>query len=125
MRRLYPALRRTTNEQTNNKQLPDYRASPDFFVAPIGLFEIWRSANISLSLFTPVMFQSWHAPVMASVATAKQQTTNNEQTTNKQLPDYSAYPDFFVGPIGLFEIWRSAINNKAVFRAAPGFARVC
>ena len=27
----------------------------------------------------------------------------------EQLPDYSAYPDFFVGPIGLFEIWRSAI----------------
>ena len=23
-------------------------------------------------------------------------------------PDYSASPDFFVGPIGLFEIWRSA-----------------
>ena len=28
-----------------NKQPPDYRASPDFFVGPIGLFEIWRSAK--------------------------------------------------------------------------------
>ena len=27
----------------------------------------------------------------------------------EQLPDYSASPDFFVGPIGLFEIWRSAM----------------
>ena len=34
------------------------------------------------------------------------QTTNR---TNNQPPDYSASQDFFVGPIGLFEIWRSAI----------------
>ena len=27
-------------------------------------------------------------------------------------PDYSASPDFFVGPIGLFEIWRQA---KSIF----------
>ena len=43
-------------------------------------------------------------PAGPSVAT--EQTTNNKQ----QLLDYSAYPDFFVGPIGLFEIWRSAIK---------------
>ena len=40
-----------------NKQLPDYRASPDF-VGPIGLFEIWRSAIIimitSVGLFPPL-----------------------------------------------------------------------
>ena len=41
-----------TNNQPNkqpNKQLPDYSASPDFFVRPIGLFEIWRSAKTSES----------------------------------------------------------------------------
>ena len=38
---------------------------------------------------------------------------------NRQLPDYSASPDFFVGPIGLFEIWRSAINHEGVCRTAP------
>ena len=41
-----------------------------------------------------------------------------EQTT-EQPPDYRASPDFFVGPIGLFEIWRSAINYEAVCRTAP------
>ena len=40
-------MRRTTNKRTNNKQLPNFRAFPDFFVGPIGLFEIWRSAIIS------------------------------------------------------------------------------
>ena len=43
MRRLYPAGPSVANNQTT-KQPPDYSASPDFFVGPIGLFEIWRSA---------------------------------------------------------------------------------
>ena len=52
MRLLYPAGPSVATEQTtNNKQQPpDYRASPDFFVGPIGLFEIWRSANIYIQL---------------------------------------------------------------------------
>ena len=49
---------------------------------------------------------------MTSVA-----TTN--QPNKQQLPDYRAYPDFFVGPIGLFEICRSAISNDGVYRTAP------
>ena len=43
----------------------------------------------------------WDEAVITSVATER---------PNKQLPDYRASPDF-VGPIGLFEIWRSAINS--------------
>ena len=43
MRLLYPAGPGVANNRPN-KQPPDYRASPDFFVGPIGLFEIWRSA---------------------------------------------------------------------------------
>ena len=35
-------MRQTT--KTTNKQLPIYRASPDFFVKPIGLYETWRLA---------------------------------------------------------------------------------
>ena len=49
---------------------------------------------------------------MTSVAT-------NDRPNNKQLPDYSASPDIFVGPIELFEIWISAINYEAVCRIAP------
>ena len=45
MRLLYPAGPSVATEQTT-KQPPDYSASPDFFVGPIGLFEIWRSAII-------------------------------------------------------------------------------
>ena len=46
---------------------------------------------------------------------------------NKQPPDYSASPDFFVGPIGLFEIWRSAINQlmTRLFIEQPRLHRVC
>ena len=43
MRLLYPAGPSVTTNRPN-KQPPDYSASPDFFVGPIGLFEIWRSA---------------------------------------------------------------------------------
>ena len=42
-------------------------------------------------------YLEWDEAVITSVA------------TKQQIPDYRAYPDFFVGPIGLFEIWRSAI----------------
>ena len=31
-------------------------------------------------------------------------------------PDYSASPDFFVGPIGHFLIWRLAIPTEAEFQ---------
>ena len=48
-------------------------------------------------------------PAGPSVAT--DQPTNQP---NNQPPDYSASPDFFVRPIGLFEIWRSAINRPGV-----------
>ena len=42
------------------KQLPDYRASPNFFVGPIGLFEIWRLAIIITSLVISVGKLSTH-----------------------------------------------------------------
>ena len=51
----------------------------------------------------------WDEAVITSVA-----TTN--RTTNEQLPDYRAYPDFFVGPVGLLEIWRSAIKWRITNR---------
>ena len=35
------------------------------------------------------------------------------ERTTEQLPDYRGSPDFFVKPIGLFEIWRSEIQKKA------------
>ena len=43
---------------------------------------------------------------------------------NKQLPNYSASPDFFVGPFGLFEIWRSAISNH-ILQTRCGFLSLC
>ena len=60
----------------------------------------------------------WDEAVITSVANKQP----NKQP-NKQLPDYSASPDFFVGPIGLLEIWRSAITK--LFIEQPRLHRVC
>ena len=50
------------------KQPPDYRASPDFCVRPIGLFEIWRSAILVLQCMQFCSKHYFSAAVLQSMA---------------------------------------------------------